>query len=874
MAFGDLKVQDLIYEDGSNNEITVVLANLVVRDGSGDLVQADSKKFIAGTGSDLQIYHDGSNSFIEQTGTGNLVIKDNTGSGGVRIFSNDFQIKNQADSEDIAKFIENGAVELYFDNSKKFETTSVGAQIEGRLVVNNSGYGALIVMNNDDSADGAYIQLFNDSSSPADNDVLGLVNFRGNDSAGNETGYASIRAISTDITDGSESADITFGTRHNNTFDERVRLTSDGNLRIPNDSGKLMLGTSNDLQIYHDGSNSKISNGTGTFSLSNASSEIQINKGTSEYMGRFITDGAVELYYDGDLHFSTTANGVKTNGDLSFRGDGDAEQILFDASDASLKFTDNKKAKFGTGDDLQIYHNGSNSYIDDSGTGNLFIRSNEVRINKYTGEYMIKAVADGSVDLYYDNSKKLETTSGGVNVTGALTINGSPLAGGVSSDAQSNTVGGTGPGDAFTSTAYSNTLFGKYAGQYITTGDNNTIIGHQGTGGISTGSKNTLIGSGVGASGSNTARVYEGNTFIGHNMAQSVTSGSYNIAIGKGAANDLTTGGNNIYMGQSSGYAAAGASYQIGIGHEALYSCTSTNQNIAIGHQAGNKNTTNDDNVFIGKTAGKGATSGCTGSKNIAIGTTALEKFSSGYSNIAVGYNALGDITTGNQNIAIGNYSMAWAVTAHSNTSVGRYAGVSCSSGNENTFMGHRAGESVSSGGNNILLGNKAGISGSPAGNVTSGSGVLCLGDNNINYFYCADTSISSSDSRDKTDVTNFTHGLSWVNKLNPVTYRWDKRTWYNEYNEDGSLKTEVTPDGSKKRARQHIGFLAQDVLAVEQADGYASKKDDMLVVNLNEDDTGYGLKYERLVPVLVNAIKELSTEVNTLKTKVAALEA
>jgi len=86
------------------------------------------------------------------------------------------------------------------------------------------------------------------------------------------------------------------------------------------------------------------------------------------------------------MHFATTALGCKTNGDLSFRGDGDVEQILFDASDASLKFTDNKKAKFGTGDDLKIYHDGSHSYID-SEVGSFYIRdtggSERVRINGY-----------------------------------------------------------------------------------------------------------------------------------------------------------------------------------------------------------------------------------------------------------------------------------------------------------------------------------------------------------------------------------------------------------------------------------------------------------------------------------------------------------
>jgi hypothetical protein len=315
--------------------------------------------------------------------------------------------------------------------------------------------------------------------------------------------------------------------------------------------------------------------------------------------------------------------------------------------------------------------------------------------------------------------------------------------------------------------------------------------------------------------------------------------------------------------------------------------------NTFIGQYAGNETSTGDDNVAIGKSAFQQMQ---TGNKNIAIGSQAGQALKATDSNIAIGYwtfkqnlqgstptadgsiaigfKALYRCTHGSRNIAIGQECTASSQTGSYNTGIGNGCQLSLSSGTYNSSYGANAGGEITTGSNNLMLGNNAGRYNAPSGNVSTASNILCLGNNSISNFYCADTSISSSDKRDKTDVTDFTYGLSWVNKLKPVTYRWDKRIWYNEYNEDGSLKTEVTPDGTKKRARQHIGFLAQDVLAVEQADGFASKKDDMLVVNLNEDDTAYGLKYERLVPVLVNAIKELSTEVNTLKTKVAALEA
>ena len=167
----------------------------------------------------------------------------------------------------------------------------------------------------------------------------------------------------------------------------------------------------------------------------------------------------------------------------------------------------------------------------------------------------------------------------------------------------------------------------------------------------------------------------------------------------------------------------------------------------------------------------------------------------------------------------------------------------------------------MTTGANNLLLGHLAGASNSPSGQLTTQSNNVVLGNNSIGNLFCADTSISSSDSRDKTDVASFNIGLAWIEALRPVTYRWDRRTWYGTDEQPYG-----NPDGSKKRDRLHIGFLAQEALEVEKANGFGTSNDDSLICNLTEDGMSYGMKYERLVPILVNAIKELSAEVAALK--------
>ena len=91
---------------------------------------------------------------------------------------------------------------------------------------------------------------------------------------------------------------------------------------------------------------------------------------------------------------------------------GASYNATWDSSANALVFGDNAKALFGAGNDLEIYHDGSNSRIDDTGTGNLIIRgSSAVSIQKYTGELIGQFTADGAVALYYDNVVKLSTIS-------------------------------------------------------------------------------------------------------------------------------------------------------------------------------------------------------------------------------------------------------------------------------------------------------------------------------------------------------------------------------------------------------------------------------------------------------------------------------
>ena len=127
----------------------------------------------------------------------------------------------------------------------------------------------------------------------------------------------------------------------------------------------------------------------------------------SNTVGLYVYNGSTWVY-------STNYNNVTAPYSL-------AQDLATNSHD--INFGDNAKAKFGAGNDLQIYHDGSTSYIDDSGTGNFVIKSEDFYVyGSATLEPKIRAITNAEVGLYHNGSEKLATTSTGIDVTGSATI--------------------------------------------------------------------------------------------------------------------------------------------------------------------------------------------------------------------------------------------------------------------------------------------------------------------------------------------------------------------------------------------------------------------------------------------------------------------
>jgi hypothetical protein len=161
-----------------------------------------------------------------------------------------------------------------------------------------------------------------------------------------------------------------------------------------------------------------------------------------------------------DLGVTASAADLNTT-DVTTLGLVEASKVVTADANGDVTFPDNEKAIFGTGSDLQIYHNPSNnkSYIEESGAGNLVIRGSDIDILSGNGESAINVTQDGAVTLYHDNSAKIATTSVGADVTGELIADSyNETYAAVTSSSNSTTVN-CHNGNAFSHTLTENTTF-------------------------------------------------------------------------------------------------------------------------------------------------------------------------------------------------------------------------------------------------------------------------------------------------------------------------------------------------------------------------------------------------------------------------------
>ena len=333
----------------------------------------DNAKAKFGSSADLQIYHDGSNSYIYQDGTGEL-----------RVNSSVFRVMNKNGDETQFYAQEDGKVILYYNGVNQIETLSNGVRLKnGHLQLNESDNMKAIFGASDD------LEIYHDGT---DNYIestgklyIKSSNFVDIRSDGNETMIKATPNGSVELY------------HNNNKYLETA--TNGGIFRGTTwtavDNCKFNFGTGDDLQIYHSGSDSFIvDQGTGDLIIQGSQTKIRNTSGHPQIVAN---NDVVELYYDNSKKFETNAEGVRIVG--------------------KLEMLDDERIQLGTGDDLQLYHDGSHSYVRDVGTGELRLASDSVvRISKGDSETMATFTVDDACTFKFDNSTKFFTASNGATV--------------------------------------------------------------------------------------------------------------------------------------------------------------------------------------------------------------------------------------------------------------------------------------------------------------------------------------------------------------------------------------------------------------------------------------------------------------------------
>ena len=378
-------------------------------------------------------------------------------------------------------------------------------------------------------------------------------------------------------------------------------------------------------------------------------------------------------------------------------------------------------------------------------------------------------------------------------------------------------------------TATNNNAYGDLSLANTTYGSYNSALGDQ-----------TLVYNVIGSQ----------NVAIGYRTLENSLS-DYNTAIGFRSLTSQTTGSQNTALGHQSLYSNLRGSNNASLGYFSGFSLYSGDNNTFIGYRSGSRyNSNSSDNTTIGYYAG-GSSSTLT-SGVVFVGANA-GIYNSGDNNVGVGKNSLSANTTGIYNTALGYSSMTLSTASTASTALGYQSLVNQTTGYRNTAIGFNSLDLLSTYYNCTGVGADTDVTGN--NQVQSGDAATTT------YAYGAVQ--NRSDERDKADIRDTVLGLSFVEKLRPVDYRWNYREFYKD--EEGKP---IENDGSKKRTRFHHGLIAQDVKKLIEETGidFGGYQDH----SIGGGDDVLSIGYAELIAPMIKAIQELSAEVKSLKSQLA----
>jgi hypothetical protein len=322
----------------------------------GDISLVDNQQLKFGDDDDLRIYHDGSNTYINETGTGDLQLQVN-GTTVVTMTSDGLTLPGDVEADEFIGSLR-GRVQ--------FKAQAGEALTKGQPVYISGVSGNTPIVMLADANDAGKMPAFGLASETV-------------------SANASLEVVTYGQLEGMDTSAFTLGDTIyvSNTAGVLTNTAPGGETSLLQNVGKV----------------ERVHASVGTIFVAGAG---RTNAVPNLNQGNFFLGNASNKAVTADFN-TEIANVLDTDG---------------------ISLPDNIKAQFGAGNDLEIYHDGSNSYVKDAGTGDLYIQGTQLRLQSATGESFFVGVANGSAYVYHNGSDKLSTTATGVDVTGTIVASG------------------------------------------------------------------------------------------------------------------------------------------------------------------------------------------------------------------------------------------------------------------------------------------------------------------------------------------------------------------------------------------------------------------------------------------------------------------